>query len=59
MGNIATGAAGDARLVARLVFRAYAQTTSLSRKSHLLDLIDGLLQFNAFGIAELVDAAER
>jgi hypothetical protein len=59
IGNMATGAAGDARQVAQLVFRGYAQATSTVRRRDLLDLIDQLLQFNAFGTAELVDAAER
>ena len=57
--NMATRAAGDARHVAQLVFRGYAQATSVARRRSLLDLIDQLLMFNAFGIVELVDGAEH
>lgn len=59
IGNMATGAAGDAREVGQLVFRAYAQATSATRRSEALDLIDELLALNAYGVAELVEAAER
>jgi hypothetical protein len=59
IGNIATRAAGDARRVAQLVFRGYAQAKSATRRRESLDLIDQLLKFNAFGIAELVEAAEH
>ncbi len=59
LGNIATGAAGDAREVGRLVLRGYAQATSAIMRREALDLIDQLLALNAYGIAELVDSAER
>jgi hypothetical protein len=59
IGNMATGAAGDAREVGQLVFRAYAQATSGTRRREALDLIDQLLALNAYGVAELVEAAER
>ncbi|GAB1645512.1 hypothetical protein [Krasilnikovia sp. MM14-A1259] len=59
VGNIATGAAGDAREVGQLVFRAYAQSTSATGRREALDLIDELLALNAYGVAELADAAEH
>lgn len=59
IGNISTRAAGDAHEVAHLVFRGYAQATSATRRRQALDLIDQLLQFNAFGIADLVEAADH
>jgi hypothetical protein len=58
IGNIATGAAGDASNLGKLVVRAYAQATSPSGRSEALDIIDRLLLLNAFGIADLVEAAE-
>jgi hypothetical protein len=58
IGNMATGAAADAREVGQLVFRAYAQATSATRRREALDLIDQLLALNAYGVAELADAAE-
>lgn len=59
IGDISTSAAGNAREVGQLVFRAYAQATSQAQRRESLDLIDQLLAFNAFGMAELVSAAER
>ena len=59
VGNMATGAAGEAREVGQLVFRAYAQATTARGRGEALDLIDRLLALNAYGVAELVDAAER
>jgi HEAT repeat protein len=59
VGNIATGAAGDAREVGQLVFRAYAQASSVRGRSEALDLIDQLLALNAYGMTELVDVTER
>ncbi|WP_229403188.1 hypothetical protein [Micromonospora okii] len=59
IGDISTGAAGDAREVGQLVFRAYAQATSHGQRCEALDLIDQLLALNAYGMVELVDAAER
>ncbi len=57
--DMATSAAGNAREVGQLVFRGYAQATSASGRSRALDLIDQLLALNAYGMADLVDSAER
>lgn len=57
--DFATSAAGDAREVGQLVFRAYAQATSQVQRRETLDLIDQMLALNAYGVAELVEAAEH
>ena len=59
IGNIATRAAADAREIAGLVIRAYAQATDAASRATALDMIDGLLLHGAFGVDELVEAAER
>jgi hypothetical protein len=59
IGNIATRAAGDAREIAELVIRAYAQADDAAAHATALDMIDGLLLYAAFGVDELVQAAER
>lgn len=58
IGNIATGAAGDASSLGKLVLRAYAQATSSPGRREALDNIDRLLRFNAVGFADLIEAAE-
>jgi hypothetical protein len=57
--NLATRAAADARGIAELVLRAYAQADDAAARTSLLDIVDGLLLFGAFGVDELVAAAER
>jgi hypothetical protein len=59
IGNIATGAAADAREIGELVLRAYAQATDAATRATALDMIDELLLYAAFGVDELVAAAER
>jgi hypothetical protein len=59
IGNIATGAAGDAREIGELVLRAYAQASNAAARAVALDMIDGLLLYGAFGVDQLVEAAER
>jgi hypothetical protein len=57
--DTSTSAAGDARDVAQLTLRAYAQASAGDMRHQTLDLIDGLLVINALGALEAVDAAER
>jgi HEAT repeat protein len=59
IGNIETGAAGDARHVAELLVRTYSQSATPAARSRALDLIDELMLFRAYGIEDLVAAAER
>jgi hypothetical protein len=58
-GDISTGAAGEAREVGELLLRAYAQAIDVTVKGEVLDILDELLTFGAYGVAELVDTAER
>jgi hypothetical protein len=57
--DIRTGAAGDAGDVAQLVISAYFRAQDASERSALLDVLDGLLEVDAFGIDEVITASER
>jgi hypothetical protein len=59
IGDLFTGAAGNAKEVGQLVLRAYEQARTKADRSDMLDLIDKLLLFAAYGVDELVSAAER
>lgn len=59
IGDIRTGAAGDAMHVGQLVVRAYVQAESAATRSAALDLIDELLLVRAHRLDEFVDRAER
>lgn len=59
IGDMSKSAAGEARDVVQLTLRAYAQASDQDVRHQVLDFIDGLLQFNAFGALEAVDEAER
>jgi hypothetical protein len=59
IGDIRTGAAGDARHVSELVIRAYAQADGAATRGTALDLIDELLMLRAYGLDDLIDGAER
>ncbi|OEV10906.1 NACHT domain-containing protein [Streptomyces nanshensis] len=58
-GDIRTSAAADARYVGELLIRAYAQALRRSTRRKVLDVIDQLLEIEAFGVAELVEKSER
>lgn len=57
--DVSRSAAGEAREVMELVLRAYAQAATHDARITALNLIDQLLAAEAFGIEELVEAAER
>lgn len=59
MNNIETRAAGDARSVGELLLRAYSQSADSAVRARAMDLLDELLLLEAYGIADLVKAAER
>ena len=59
VGDIQTRAAGDAREVGRLVVRSYGRTEDAELRRELLDIIDRLLELNAYGLNEAVERAER
>jgi hypothetical protein len=57
--SIATRAAADAKHVGELLLRAYATSDDSAVRAQALDLLDELLMIGAYGIADLVGAAER
>jgi HEAT repeat protein len=59
MSNIETGAAADSRHIGELLLRTYSQSGDSVIRSRTLDLLDQLLQLEAYGIADLIEAAER
>ncbi|MCD9594487.1 hypothetical protein [Streptomyces sp. 8ZJF_21] len=59
VGDIRTRAAADARHVGELLVRAYAQAMSSVSRAQVLDLLDRLLLIDAYGVASLVETAER
>jgi hypothetical protein len=58
-GDIATGAAAEAREIGELLMRAYAQAADIGARAAVLDMLDSLLLSGAYGVAEMVDAADR
>jgi hypothetical protein len=59
LGDIRFGAAGDAQHMGELLIRAYAQATTKSNRSEILDMLDQLLALGAYGISDLLREAER
>lgn len=58
-GDIQTAAAGDSSYVSELVVRGLAQTKSAEERSSLLDVLDQLLEIDAYGITKAIDGAGR
>lgn len=59
LGDIRTGAAGDARYLTQLLLRSYSLVEDAHLRSQLLDVIDRLLEVGAYGIADAIDEARR
>lgn len=59
LGDIRTGAAGDARYLTQIVLRSYSLVEDPLLRSQLLDVIDRLLEVGAYGIADAIDEARR
>jgi hypothetical protein len=59
IGNMSTGAAGDAHYVSNLIVRGLAQSGSHKKRAELLDILDDLLRLNVFGLRDAIDEAER
>jgi hypothetical protein len=59
LGDIRTSAAGDARYLARLLLRSYSLVEDATLRAQLLDVIDRLLEINAYGIADAIDEIGR
>jgi hypothetical protein len=57
--DIQTRAAGDARQIGQLVLRAYAQASLPQRRGAILDVVDRLLELNAYGFAEALEEVGR
>ena len=57
--DLARGAAADARHIGRLLVRAYVQAPSPARRSEILDLLDQLLLFGSYGVAEAINDSDR
>lgn len=57
--DLARGAAADARHIGRLLVRAYVQAASPARRSEVLDLLDQLLLFGSYGVAEAINDSDR
>lgn len=59
LGDIRTGAAGDARHLVELVLRSYSLSTDVAQRRELLNVVDRLLEVGAYGTAEAVDSLQR
>jgi len=59
LGDIRTGAAGDARYLTQLLLRSYSLVEDATLRAQLLDVIDRLLEVNAYGIADAIDEIGR
>ncbi|MEX3104024.1 hypothetical protein [Streptomyces sp. ST1015] len=57
--DLSRGVAADARHIGRLLVRAYVQATSPTRRSEILDLLDRLLFFGSYGVAEAINESDR
>ena len=58
-GDLRTAAAGDSSYVSELVVRGLAQSRSPQERGALLDVLDQLLEIDAYGIAKVIDEAGR
>ncbi|MFI7587042.1 hypothetical protein ACIB24_08210 [Spongisporangium articulatum] len=57
--DVRAGSAGEARDVAELVIRALAQSRTSAERAALLDVLDELLLVGAYGVEDVIGAAER
>jgi hypothetical protein len=57
--SLATAAAGEARQLGELVLRWYGEAEDRESRARALDLLDGMLAAESFGVAEMVGGAER
>ncbi|MET9778294.1 ATP-binding protein [Streptomyces sp. NPDC006367] len=57
--DLARGVAADARHIGRLLVRAYVQASSPVLRSGILDLLDELLLFGSYGVAEAINDSDR
>ena len=59
LGDIRTGAAGDARYLTELLLRSYSLVDDPHLRAEFLDVIDRLLEVGAYGIADAIDEARQ
>lgn len=59
MGDGRTSDAGDAWQLSEIVVRALSQTEEAQTRSRLLDVLDRLLELNAFGVEGVIQDSER
>ncbi|WP_432126824.1 hypothetical protein [Streptomyces sp. bgisy082] len=57
--DLASGTAAGAHRIGKLMVRAYAQASSATRRSEILDLLDQLLLTGSYGVARAIDGTER
>ncbi|MEU0449356.1 hypothetical protein [Streptomyces tendae] len=57
--DLARGVAADARHIGRLLVRAYVQASSPAPRSRILELLDQLLFFGSYGVAEAINDSDR
>lgn len=58
IGDISTSAAADAQEVAQLLFNVYARADPEKRKE-IIELLDKMLRYNAYGVGEMISLFER
>jgi hypothetical protein len=57
--DLSTSAAADVHYVTELVLRGLAQTDDSARRSALLDIVDSMVRFGAYGIEEAIEQSAR
>jgi hypothetical protein len=58
IGDISTSAAGDSQSIAQLLFKAYARADQKKREE-IIDLLDSMLRYNAYGVGEMIGLFEK
>lgn len=58
IGDISTSAAGDSQSIAQLLFKAYARADQ-EKREEVIDLLDNMLRYNAYGVGEMIGLFER
>jgi hypothetical protein len=59
IGDIRAGAAADVHYISELVLRGLAQTDDPTERSELLNMVDTMVRFGAYGIDDAIDHAAR
>lgn len=59
IGDIRAGAAADVHYISELVLRGLAQTDDPTERSELLNMVDTMVRFGAYGIDDAIEHAAR